>query len=466
MRKQSFFGFFVMMFVCLQMVCGQAKYVFYFIGDGMGINQVNVTEAYLSAIKGARGSGSLLMTQFPVASMAATFSANADVTDSAASGTALATGKKTNNGAIGVGTEQERLETIAEKAKKAGKKVGIASTVPVNHATPAAFYGHQKDRNMYYEIAQDLLVSGFDFFAGAGLYNRDKLYDNTVAPDIYPQIEQAGYTVFKGYDDFKAKGNRSKKVMLVQKNWEEAGGIPYAIDRTNDDLTLKQITEAAIEVLMKDNRKGFFLMLEGGRIDWAGHANDGATMIKEVMDMDEAIKVAYEFYKKHPKETLIVITADHETGGITAGRGSMNIRALQHQQMSQDKLTERINELQKSKGGSAVSWEDVKNLLTETMGFWKDVPVSWEHEKMLRDVYEETIAKKRDIKDHNLYADNSLLAAKAKQVMNDIAKLGWSTGSHSADFVPVFAIGAGQELFTRKMDNTDIPRNIIKAAKY
>ncbi|MDR2914689.1 MAG: alkaline phosphatase [Tannerella sp.] len=465
MKKQFLLGIFLMMFVCLQSVCGQAKYVFYFIGDGMGINQVNITEAYLSSLKGERGSASLLMTQFPVASMAATFSADADVTDSAASGTALATGTKTNNGYIGVNPELERLESIAAKAKKAGKKVGITSTVPVNHATPAAFYGHQKNRSMYYEITRDLLVSDFDFFAGAGLYNRDNLYDNTKVPDIYPQIEQAGYTISKGYDDFKVNAGKSKKVLLVQKNWEETGDIPYAIDRTNEDLTLKQITEAAIDVLTRDNKKGFFLMLEGGRIDWAGHGNDAATVIKEVIDMDDAVKVAYEFYKKHPKETLIVITADHETGGLTAGRGGMNINVLQYQKMSQDKLTERINELYISKEGN-VTWEDVKGLLTEAMGFWKNVPVSWEHEKILRDAFEETLAKKHDIKDHNLYADNSLLAAKAKLVMNDIAKLGWSTGSHSADFVPVFAVGVGQELFMRKMDNTDIPKNIMKAAKY
>jgi alkaline phosphatase len=465
MKRMFVFGVFVMMLVCLQCVCGQAKYVFYFIGDGMGINQVNVTEAYLSALKGGRGSASLLMTGFPVASMAATFSANADITDSAAAGTALATGRKTNNGYIGIDPELGRLESIAEKAKKAGRKVGIASTVWVNHATPAAFYGHQKDRHMYYEIAQDLLASGFDFFAGASFYNRDKLYDKTDAPDIYPLIGQAGYSILKGYDDFKANAGESKKALLIQKNWEEGGVIPYAIDRKEDDLTLKQINEAAIEVLMKDNRKGFFLMLEGGRIDWAGHANDAATMIKEVMDMDDAIQVAFEFYKKHPKETLIVITADHETGGITAGRGNPDIGVLRYQKVSQDLLTERINELCKSRNGLA-SWEEIKGLLTDAMGFWREVPVGWEHEKLLRDAYEETIAKKRDVKDHNLYADNSLLAAKARQVMNEIANLGWSTGSHSADFVPVFAIGAGQELFTRKMDNTDIPANIIKAAKY
>ena len=465
MKKQHLIGLFVLMLVCAQVVCGQAKYVFYFIGDGMGINQVNATEVYLSAMNGERGSASLLMTSFPVASMAATFSANSDVTDSAAGGTALAVGKKTNNGYIGVDPDVNSIESIAEKAKKAGKKVGITSNVPINHATPAAFYGHRKSRSMYYEIAQDLLTSGFDFFAGAGFYNRDRFYDKSAAPDIYPLIEQAGYTISKGYEDFKANAGKSKKVVLIHHNLEQTDEIPYAIDRTDEDLTLKQITEAAIDVLTRDNKKGFFLMIEGGRIDWAGHANDAAANIKEVIDMDEAVKVAYEFYKKRPKETLIVITADHETGGITTGKGRMNLNVLQHQKVSQDKLSEKINELSKAKEGK-VSWEDIKTLLAETMGFWKEIPISWDNEKILRDAYEETVAKRRDIKDHNLYADNSLLAAKAKQVMSDIAGIGWSTGSHSADFVPVFAIGVGQNLFTGKMDNTDIPKNIIKAAGY
>ena len=461
MKKLFFIEVLVMMFVCLQVVCGQAKYVFYFIGDGMGLNQVNIAEVYLSAMNGTRGSASLSMTRFPVATMAATFSQNSDVTDSAAGGTALATGSKTNNGYIGVDAELNRLESIAEKAKKAGKKVGVASTVQANHATPAAFYGHQKDRNMYYEIAQDMILSDFDFIAGAGLYNRDKLFDNTSAPDIYPQIEQAGYFIAKGYDDFKANAGRSKKIFLVQKNWEKSGDIPYAIDRKEGDLSLKQITEAAIDVLTRDNKKGFFLMLEGGRIDWAGHDNDGAAVIKEVIDMDEAVQVALDFYRKHPKETLIVITADHETGGMTAGKGYMRINVLQHQKMSQELLAQRIGEFAASKNGN-VPWEDMKNLLSETMGFWKEIPLNWERERALRDTYEDIFVRRRNISERNY----SLLAEKACQVINDIAGLGWTTGSHSADFVPVFVIGAGQELFSTKMDNTEIPLKIIKAAKY
>jgi alkaline phosphatase len=471
MRRFFIFTVFAAMFIFAQSVCGQAKYVFYFIGDGMGVNIVNATEAYLSAMNGERGSASLLMTQFPVASVATTFSADADVTDSAASGTALSTGKKTNNGVIGLDPEYNRLETIAEKAKKAGRKVGVASTVPINHATPAAFYGHQKDRDMYYEIAQDMLLSGFDFFGGAGFYNRDNFFDRSKAPDIYPLIEQAGYTVVKGYDDFLSKADEAEKVVLVQENWQEAGAIPYAIDRRDGDLSLKEITEAAIKVLMKDNRKGFFLMLEGGRIDWAAHGNDAATVVREVMDMDEAIGVALGFYRKHPRETLIIITADHDTGGITAGAGRLNIRPLQYQKQSQEELTKLVNELQASSpsresGGGTVAWDDVRTLLTATMGFWQEIPLNWEQEKSLRDAYEETLAKKRDVKDKNLYAENSLLAAKARQVMNEVTRLNWATTSHSGGYAPVFAIGVGQQLFTHKMDNTDIPLKIIKAAGY
>ena len=465
MKKNYFIGIFVMMLVCVQVVCGQAKYVFFFIGDGMGVNQVNITEAYLSALNGERGSVSLLMTQFPVASMASTFSADNDVTESAAAGTALATGFKTKNGYIGVDPEFNRLESLAEKAKKAGKKVGVTTTVTINHATPAAFYAHQKSRNMYYEIARDIIQSDMDFFAGGGFANREMYYDNTKAPDIYPLIEQAGYFIAKGYNDFKSNAGKAKKVVLVHENWERPSGIPYAIDRAANDLTLPQITEAAIDVLMRDNKKGFFVMIEAGQIDGGGHSNDGATTIKEVIDLNEAVKVAYEFYKKYPKETLIVIAADHETGGLTAGKGSLSIQMLQHQKMSQGKLQSRMNELFTSKNGAA-SWDDVKGLLTETMGFWREVPVRWTYEKELRDAYEEIMAKKQASSEPLLTADFTTLATKAKQVINEIAGLGWSTGSHSAGFIPVFAIGAGQELFKGKMHISDISKNISKAANY
>ncbi|MDR2473292.1 MAG: alkaline phosphatase [Tannerella sp.] len=465
MKKFLFSTLIVVLSLGFQTVIAQAKYVFYFIGDGMGVNYVNLTEAYMSAVNGERGSGKLLMTQFPVASFATSFSDNNDVTDSAASGTALASGEKTNNGYIGLRPDKTLLESIAEKAKKAGKKVGIASTVPINHATPAAFYGHQKSRDMYYEISLDLIKSNFDFFAGAGFYNRDVLHDKTKAPDIYGLITEAGYYISKGYDDYKINGVSKSKVVLVPFNWQEPEKIPNAIDRTPADLTLKQITQAAIETLMQDNKKGFFVMLEGGRIDWNGHSNDAAAAIRETIDMDEAIGVAYEFYKKHPKETLIVITADHETGGMTVGRGRLNLNILQHQKKSKEGLTNAFREVYEAKKGK-VTWDDAKQVLTDVMGFWKDVPISWDNEKILRDAYEETLAKNKDVSEKTLYATTPLIVVKAVAVINDLARIGWATTSHSAGYIPVFAIGVGSDLFKQKSDNAEIAKKILQAAKY
>ena len=208
-------------------------------------------------------------------------------------------------------------------------------------------------------------------------------------------------------------------------------------------------------------------MVEGGKIDWACHANDAATVFNEVKDMDNAVKVAYEFYKKHPKETLIVITADHETGGIVLGTGkyALNLKALQYQKNSTDGLSQRISELRKSKDNK-VTWEDMKTFLGEEMGFWKQFPISWEQEKKLRDEFEKSFVKNKVVFAESMYSKSEPMAARAKEVMDEIAMIGWVSGGHSAGYVPVFAIGAGSQLFGEKIDNTEIPKRIAKAAGY
>lgn len=460
---------YVLCFVLISVVAhGQAKYVFYFIGDGMGVNQVNGTEMYRAELQNGRiGVEPLLFTSFPVGTMASTFSTSNSVTDSAAAGTALSTGEKTYNGAIGMDDQKQPLQTVAEKAKKAGKKVGIATSVSVDHATPAAFYAHQPNRSMYYEIATDLPKAGFDFYAGAGFLKPTTTADKKEAPSIFPIFEEAGYTLARGYNDFKAKASKAQKMILIQEEGANASCLPYAIDRKEGDLTLAQITESAIEFLTKGKNKGFFLMVEGGKIDWACHANDAATTFNEVMDMDEAIKVAYAFYKKHPKETLIVITADHETGGIVLGNGKyeLNLKALQYQKNSTDVLSAQISELRKAKNNQ-VSWEDMKSLLSDKMGFWKELPISWEQEKKLRDEFEKSFVKHKVEFEESLYSKNETMAARAKEVMDEIAMVSWASGSHSAGYVPVFAIGAGSQLFGEKIDNTEIAKRIAKAARY
>ncbi|MFP5086091.1 alkaline phosphatase [Bacteroides eggerthii] len=445
----------------------QAKYVFYFIGDGMGVNQVNGAEMYLAEQEGRIGVKPLLFTTFPAGTMATTFSATNSVTDSSAAGTALATGEKTYNGAVSMDDDKNVLSTVAERAKKAGRKVGIATSVSVDHATPAAFYAHQPNRSRYYEIALDLPKAGFDFYAGSGFLKPTTTADKKEAPNVFPIIEEAGYTIARGLDEYKEKAADAKKMILIQKEGAEPSCLPYAIDHEEGDLTLPEITESAVSFLSKGNKKGFFLMVEGGKIDWACHSNDPVTVFEEVIDLDNAVRVAYEFYKKHPKETLIVVTAGHETGGMGLGIGKyeLHLKSLLNQKQSQDLLSKAITDLRKDKAGKA-SWNEIKDLLTEKMGFWKELPLTWEQEKMLRDEYEQSFVKNKVVFEESLYARTEPLAAAARKVMSQIAMVGWTSSSHTAGYVPVFAIGAGADLFTGKMDNTEIPKRIAKAAGY
>lgn len=465
MKRITVMYLFVLLAIAMQ--AQTAKYVFYFIGDGMGINQVNGTEMYLAEQEGRIGTAPLLFANFPVAGYATTYSASNSITDSAAAGTALATGNKTYNSAIGVDSDKNPVESIAEQAGKAGKRVGIATSVSLDHATPASFYAHQPSRSNYYEIAQDLIKANFDFYAGSGFLKPHTNAQKQEVPGIFPQFEEAGYTLSRGLEAYKQDSKGAKKMILIQdEKAATESSLPYAIDRKEGDLTLKEITESAIDFLMKEKNKGFFLMVEGGKIDWACHGNDPATAFEEVKDMDDAIRVAYEFYQKHPKETLIVVTADHETGGMGLGTSKyeLHLKNLKWQKQSQDILSYEITNLRRLR--RQFRWDDMKEFLAEKMGFWKEVEISWEQEKMLHDAFEESFIKNHVVFEESLYAKTEPLAVAAKKVMSELALVGWTSPNHTAGYVPVYAIGAGSKLFAGKMDNTDIPKRIAKAAKY
>lgn len=453
------------LFILLAVVADaqKAKYVFFFIGDGMGVNQVNTTEMYLAELENRIGISPLLFTSFPVTTMATTYSATNSVTDSSAGGTALACGEKTYNGAIGVDKERNAIQSVAAKAKKTGRKVAILTSVSVDHATPAAFYAHQPDRNMYYEIATDLPKAGFDFYGGSGFLRPNK----EGQPNVFTLFDEAGYTVARGLNEYDRTAAKADKMILIQEEGKSASALPYAIDRKNGEMSVADITGKAIDFMMKGKDKGFFMMIEGGKIDWACHSNDPATVVNEVIDMDQAVKVAYEFYKKHPKETLIVISADHETGGIGMGTGryELNLKALAQQKQSVDELSRSITDLRKAKNNN-VAWEDVKTLLSEKMGFWTTIPLSWEQEKALFNEYGESIVKDSKKFEETLYSRTEPLATMAKRIMSQIAMLGWTTGGHSAGYVPVYAIGVGAEAFGGKIENMQIPLLIGKIGGY
>ena len=450
----------------------QAKYVFYFIGDGMGVNQVQGTELYRGELEGKIGITPIWFTQFPYATTATTFSATNGVTDSAAAGTALATGNKTQNGTIGMKQDlQTEVSSVAVWAKNKGCRVGVTTSVSVDHATPAAFYAHDPSRGSYYKIGTDLYKAGFDFYAGSDFIDpNNKGNKDGNSENLYTMAEKNGYTIARGYKDYLKKCKKADKMILFQseKASEKARpAIPYAIDRTKDDLTLADITRSAINFLSKDLSKGFFLMIEGGKIDWACHSNDAATAFHEVADMDEAVKVAYEFYSQHPDETLIVVTADHETGGFVLGTGAykLNLQVLKNQKVSESGFTRILNELRK-KYNNNVSWEKVQQALKENFGFWDKVKLNEKQEERLLAKYNDTFKGKEAKLEKSEYAQDEPLAAEAKRIIDEIALVGWTSGGHSAGYVPVFAIGAGADLFQGRIDNTEIPIKIAKAAGY
>ena len=447
---------------------GQVKYVFYFIGDGMGVNQINVTETYLAALKGKIGIEPIVMSSFPVVGMVNTYSALNGVTDSAAGGTALACGKKTKNGAIGMLQDLETpCTSIAVWAQRAGKAVGIATNVAITHATPASFYGHQPSRNMYYEIGQDLCKSGFDFFAGCD-FHRPNTKEGE--PTLREQAKEAGYTILTGgYKEYMKKGRKAEKLIMFQSDYqnEKLGSdhIPYALDQDKNDLTLEQIVRAGINYLMGKQKDGFFFQIEGGMIDYACHRNDIGNAINEVLDMDKAVKVAYEFYLQHPDETIIVISADHETGGLVMGKGPYELHTdlLKYQRKSIDELKWMLNQ-QYKKNPKAFTKTAVEKVLKAEMGLWDHIKLTDQQAERLtarwNDI-EKAIAENEKVGDRI-----NELCETTKRIISDAALISWASGGHSNGYVPVYAIGPGTEVFQGRIDNIEIAPAMAKIAGY
>lgn len=462
MKRLSFL--FVLLLVAIISVA-QAKYVFFFIGDGMGPHQVLSTEMYLAELEGRIGRTPLLMTTFPYSGQVATFSASSGITDSAASGTCLASGEKTDNGVIGQTPDGDPTISVASKLKEQGWGVGIMTSVTIDHATPAAHYAHTPSRNNYYVIGTQLAESGFDFFGGSGFYHpQDK--NNPSAPNLYDLCEQKGYVLAGGYEDAKTKQGAEKMLLVPAERLADrsrhAGALPYAIDRKDGDLSLPQIVEIAISQLGEYDK--FFIMAEGGKIDYASHANDGGTVLREVIDFDNAIKLAYDFYLQHPDETLIVVTADHETGGMALGNSDyvLNLKVLSEQKCSSDLLSDQLSALHKNEGND-LKWEQVKEIIAKNTGLYAAVGMSEEEDLILKNAFTQMMQNQGVEK--TLYKDINALAAEVLAILNQKSRLGWTSKGHTASAVPVFAIGVGAERFTGWHDNSDIAPLIYKATQ-
>ncbi len=427
-----------LLFVGCAEVDKKPKYVFYFIGDGMGLNIIHGAEFY----KGAQKQMGLVpdtikFAHFPTVGIASTSSSNYYITDSAAAGTALATGHKTKQGTIGMdSTQVNHLKSIATRAKEQGYGVGVVSSVSIDHATPAAFYAHNKSRGNYYEIAIDGATSGIDVLGGSGFNNPTKEGQKPV----YDAYKEGGYTHFAGKESLAGVVACDTKVLITEREGVSQSGLALALDRTEADLTLTDLVSQSIKYLYnKYGEKGFLLVAEGGMIDWSAHDNDFASAVGEVIDLDDAVAVAYEFYKQHPEETLIIVTADHETGGYVNGR----------QDRGYNMAPQSINETTQSKGfyRELIKKEIEKKSKFNTLPLPLGVVFSDEEMEQLEDVYD---------------ANPNEFANSAYDIISKQIGAGWTTRGHTATPVMVFSIGSTQSVMGGRMDNTDIPKKIAK----
>ena len=433
-----------------------ANYIFYFIGDGMGPGAVMTTQNYL-------GDKPLLMTTFPVASLITTYSASSPVTDSAAAGTALATGSKTRNGMIGMTPDSASVRSVAKQLQELGYGLGIITSVAADDATPAAFYAHVPNRNMYYEIGCQAAAAGIDFLAGADMRGwRDR---DGNATDLAAQLKRMNVGVARGLDALKQLD--TPKVLLLNTDTVHPWTIGYANDvNPQSSLTLPEMTRAGIEHLMKYTPDNFFMMVEGGAIDHAAHSNDAGTVVADMLAFDEALRHAYNFYLAHPDETLIIVTADHETGGMALGNTAKGYMAetslLKNQKISKDMLTEEFKAMMRSRRDYA--FDEILAVLSDKLGLGTAIPLTETQTKRLEEAWHRCFVDRNANLQETLYAKHDPVTVEAFAILDENTGVGWTSIHHTGNPVEVFAIGPGSEMFTSMSDNTDVPRRIYKAA--
>ena len=455
---------FIALFFTAALSAKTPKYIFYCIGDGMSFAHVMATQLFYENGNYEDGNESLVFLDFPVRSAIRTYANNSLITCSAAAGTALATGHKTNLAHIGIGPDKQPLTSVAKQLRDKGYAIGIITSGQLDDATPAAFYAGQM-RNDTYQIGKEGAASQFDFLAGSTLMKPFNRRDPS-QPYIYDYYRQKGYTVCRGPEGYNSKKN-ADKILLVDTDTTLKKWLPYVIEREPGKLGLEFMVQAGIEKLYKKkNKKGFFMMIEGASIDHASHPRDIATAIKETIEFDRSVRLAYEFYKKHPDETLIIVTADHETGGLTIGETTthpFNWEYVNYQKMSKESLSKLFQKMRET--GEIDTWEKTKKILAENTGLWDKIPVNAGEEAQLMQCYYETIVKKSSKQEITLYAKSEPLVADAIALLNKKIGVGWTSFSHTGGFVPFYAIGCQARQFGALNDNIEIPNTIRKIMK-
>lgn len=462
-------------------VTAAPKYVFLFIGDGMTYPQFQTASAYLSI---NADKDTILTTnemlnfmKFPVAGSATTYDSTSFCPDSASTATSIASGHKTYSGVLNMNEAKNKTyTTIAETLKnEMGYKIGIISTVNLNHATPAAFYAHQASRNNYYEIGLELIDSGFDYFAGGALLKPTGNSSDKPQTNLYELAAAAGYTVVKTQAEAQALTANTGKAIVIAEDLADSNAMPYEIDRAETAWALKDYVQQGVTML--EGAQGFFMMVESGKIDWACHANDAGSTIQDTLAFADAIQVAIDFAAAHPDETLIIVTGDHETGGLSIGYAGTNydtyLRNINNQKISYAKYdTDYVANYVAEKTPFADAMADVTKLFGLVLPQQADTAASstlvlTDYEvSELEKAYTLTLAggfgtdasgkSLQTQEEYVQYGTYTPFSVTVTHLLNNKSGINFASYSHTGLPAAVYASGVGAELFTGGYDNTDI----------
>ena len=471
MKKQTKYTLICLCLAVVSLACGvlllqggeeskKPKYIFYFIGDGMSFNHVLGAEQYNAVKEGKSEIERINFTQFDTRNFVTNYSASNPVTDSAAAGTALATGRKTANSYVGVDAEGNELRNLTDVAAETGYMVGLVTNVGINHATPSCFYGHSSDRFGFPKLVDDYIASNVAFISGSTIMDlksgpEDAKYQMVTTAELAERIRNAGVNLTL---DVEEAGNVVGQRVALVANDKENKHVPYVIDRKGGELTLLDSSRAAIKYLTNNAKDGFFLMIEGGKLDYAAHEQDAVTTFLEVNEFAASVGLALEFAKQHPDETLIVVTSDHETGGMSLGWDHYEIRMdkFMAQKASAIEMTKIV---QKMRAEGKRDWNDYKQALSDNFGLWSLVPVSKEDEAILKKDFYDIFLKYGPMVD-GLYNKSEFLVYDAIRMLNKAASIDWTSLYHTGMYTPIYAKGAGEKAFLECRDQTDIPKTI------
>lgn len=472
----------------------EAKYVFFFVGDGMGSPQITATRYFLGTVNNPDAPfpvpAELSFTTFKSGGLMTTYDSTSFCPDSASTASSMASGEKTLSGVINYDVNLERqFKPITEYAKAAGKKIGIISSVSIDHATPAAFYAKVPHRSAYYDIAvQGLTGDTIDLIGGGGY--KQPTGKEKDKKDVFEIAKENGFTFINDNDAIRnLKPEDGERILMIAPDLAGSDAMQYEVDRRRinaeggDSLSLADFTKSAINYL-KDNEEGFFMMVEGGKLDWACHANDAVTTMYETIALSDAVQVAVDFAKEHPDETLIVVTGDHETGGLTIGFATTwydtFFNYLDNQNVSYEDFDKRVAKMRED----GVSFEDAMAVVEECYGMsmeeGKELTLTASEIARMKDAYTMSMLPKaqRVIGEQEsfLYGGYEPFTVTSAHILNNKAGLAYTSYAHTGLQIPVYAEGVGAENFLGFFDNTDVffsfmsamgltPDNVEAAAK-